>query len=159
MPVRSDTKLSDLVHRKCSYLHFERRARVAYDSRMDRLVLILLGHRDIILKAARHVLVHLVDDTKYLIALDDLVDDDPAREKIVDLVDRLALLVHLLVDTVEVLRTAFNVVMNDAVLFELSADLRDNVFHEVFSLCAVAVNELYELIVIVRMEISQAEVF
>ena len=127
---------------------------MAYNSRMDGLVLVLLGHRDIVLETARNVLVHLVDDTEYLIALDDLIYNDPAREKIVDLIDRLALLVHLLVDAVEVLRTAFNIVMNDAVLFELGADLRDNVLHEVLSLGAVAVNELYELIVIVGMEIS-----
>ena len=154
MPVCCDTELGDLVHRECSYLHFERSARMAYNSRMDGLVLVLLGHRDIVLETARNVLVHLVDDTEYLIALDDLINNDPACEKIVDLIDRLALLVHLLVDAVEVLRTAFNIVMNDAVLFELGADLRDNVLHEVLSLGAVAVNELYELIVIVGMEIS-----
>ena len=159
VPVRSDTELRDLVHRESPYLHFERRARVRYNSRMDRLVFVLLRHRNIVLKTARHVLVHLVDDAQYLIAFNDFVNDDPAREKIVDLIYRLALFVHLLINAVEVLRTAFNVVMVNAVFFELRAYLGDNVFHEVFSLGAVAVNELYELIVIVGVEISQAEVF
>ena len=121
---------------------------------MDRLVLVLLGHRDIVLETARHVLVHLVDDAQYLIALDDFVNYYPAREKVIDLIYGLTLFVHLLVNAVEVLRASFNVVMNNAVLFELSADLGNNFLHEVFSLGTVAVYELYELIVIVRMEIS-----
>ena len=107
------------MHRERSYLHFERRARMAYDSRMDRLVFILLGHRDIVLETPRHVLVHLMDDAKYLIAFNDFVNDYPAREKVVDLIYRFALFVHLLIDAVEVLRTSFNVIMVNAVLFEL----------------------------------------
>ena len=158
VPVGSDTELCDLVHRKCPDLHFERRARVAYDSRVDGLVFVLLRHRDIVLEAARNVLVHLVDDTKYLIAFNDFVYDYPAREKVIDLVDRLTLLVHLLIDAVEMLRTAFNVVMDNAVLLKFCADLGDNVFHEIFSLRAVAVNELYELIIIVRMQITKTQV-
>ena len=158
VPVRSDTELGDLVHSKCSDLHFKRRAGMTYDSRMNGLVFILLRHRDIVLKTPRYMLIHLMDDTQHLIAFDDFVDYYPAREKIVYLVYRLALLVHLLVDAVEVLRTAFNVVVVDAVFLKLCADLGDNVLHEVLALCTVAVDELYKLIVVVGMKISQAEI-
>ena len=154
VPVRSDTELCDLVHRKRSDLHFKRRARMTNNSRVNGLVLVLLRHRDIVLETPWYVLVHLVYDAQYLIAFNDFVNDYPAREKVVDLIYRLTLLVHLLVDAVEVLRAAFNVVMVDAVFFELRADLGDNVFHEVLSLGAVAVNELYKLIVIVGMKVS-----
>ena len=106
MPVRSDAELRDLVHRERSYLHFERRARVAYDRRMDRLVLVLLGHRDIVLEPAGNVLVDLVDDTQDLIALRYFVNDYPACVEIVDLVYCLALVVHLLIDAVVVLGPA-----------------------------------------------------
>ena len=158
MPMRGDTVFRDLVHRESPYLYFERRMIMAYDSRMDRLVFVLLGHRDVVFEAPGNVLVHLVDDTQYLIAFDDLINNDPAREKVIDLIDRLALVVHLLIDTVEMLGTAFNVVMGDAVLLKLRPDLGNNLLHEVLALRTVAAHESYELIELLGMQIFKAEI-
>ena len=158
MPVGSDTILRDLMHRESPYLHFKRRSVVAYDRRVYRLVLVLLGHRDIVLETAGNVLIHLVDDTEHLIALDDLINNDPAREKVVDLIDRLALVVHLLIDAVEMLRTAFNIVMGNAILLKLCPYLGNDLFHEVLTLCAVAAHERYELVKLLRMQILKAQI-
>ena len=65
---------------------------------------------------------------------------------------------HLLVNAVKVLRTAFNVVMCDSVLLELRPDLGNDLLHEVLTLRTVASDELYELVELFGMQILKTKV-
>jgi hypothetical protein len=97
-PVRRDAGLGHGVHLLRAHLELDGRAQRVDQRRVQRLVAVGLGDRDVVLEAARHRLVHLVQRAQRLVALGQRVDDDAEAEDVVDLREARVLLAHLAVD-------------------------------------------------------------
>ena len=74
--------------------------------RVQRLVEVELGHRDVVLEPALHRLPQRVDRAERAVAVLHRVDDDAHADEVLDLVELLAPHDHLLVDRPVVLRAA-----------------------------------------------------
>ena len=109
------TELDDL---SLKYLEPEAYYDLVRKVAMQRLVHIGLRHRDIILKPPRNGTVHLMNNTKRGITVFDGIDNDPNGKQIKDLIQRLILADHLLIDAEKVLRPAFDLRL-DLRLFDL----------------------------------------
>ena len=108
-PVRCDSELRLAVHLARAHLDLERPPLRTDHRRVQRAVAVELRHRDEILEPARHRLPQRVDETERAVAVArPLVraplDGHAHRGEVVDLVELAALLGHLVVDGIEVLR-------------------------------------------------------
>ena len=108
-PVRGDAELGLLVHLPGAHLDLERRAGRPDHRRVQRAVAVQLRHRDEVLEPAGHRLPERVDEPERAVAvarplLARAVGDHAHGREVVDLVELPALLGHLVVDRVEVLR-------------------------------------------------------
>ena len=92
--------LSGVVHFLRSYLYFKWYAFPADNGRMKRLVAVGLGHCYIVLETIRDRTEHIVNDTEYVIALDNCLKNNPHGIYIIYLRKILSLDINLLVNTV-----------------------------------------------------------
>ena len=97
-PVGGNAVLGLLVHLVGSNLNLERTGRGADNRRMERLVVIDLGHGDIVFKAAGHGVPQRVHRAERGVAIAHRMGNDAQRHQVVDLGELLALALHLLVD-------------------------------------------------------------
>ena len=102
------------MHLARPHLDLERRPGRPDHGRVQGAVPVELRHRDEVLEPAGHRLPERVDDPERAVAVArslvaGALDDDPHRREVVDLVELAALLGHLVVDRVEVLRAARDV--------------------------------------------------
>ena len=100
------TPCSPLLYFQCAatpYSAVEGYALGADDRRVDALVAVGLGRRDVVLEAARHGLVHVVYHAQRVVAVRDAVHDDAEGAKVEDAVYVQLLGEHLAVDAVGVL--------------------------------------------------------
>ncbi len=81
---------------------------------MERLVAVRLGARDVILDPFLYRRPLVVDRPEHVIALGDVVHEHAHGEQVVDLFERLAALLHLLVDGPEVLRPTRDLALGEA---------------------------------------------
>ena len=112
LPMGCDTVFRGLMHLKSPDLDLKGHARTVHDRRMQRLVHVRLRHGDIVLETAGKRLVHLMDDAQRGIAVDDVIHQDPDREKIIDLVQSLVLLAHLFIDAEKMLDPSRDLVLD-----------------------------------------------
>ena len=103
-PVRGDAELGAPVHLLRADLHLDRLARRPDDRRVQRLVEVELGHRDVVLEPALDRLPHRVDRTERGVAVLHRLDDDAHADEVLHVVELLAARDHLLVDRPVVLR-------------------------------------------------------
>ena len=115
-----DTVFGSAVHLEGPNLDLEGLAALADQRGMQGLVHIRLRHGDIILEPAGNGLVHLMDDAQRRIAVLDGVHDDAHREQVVDLVNALVLIHHLLVDAEQMLDAAFHLAADTRLLHGIS---------------------------------------
>ena len=87
-----------LMHLVGSNLNLERTSRGADDRRVERLVVIDLGHGDIVFKATRHRVPQRMHRTERGVAIAHRMGNNAQRHQVVDLGELLALALHLLVD-------------------------------------------------------------
>ena len=87
-----------LVHLVGSNLNLERTGRGAYNRRVERLIVIDLGHGDIVFKAAGHGVPQRMHRAERGVAVAHRMGNDAQRHQVVDLGEFLALALHLLVD-------------------------------------------------------------
>src|SRR5450830_568185 len=102
-PVGGDAVVGHLFHFAGANLDLDRYAVHAEQCGMQRLVAVGLGDRDVVLEAAGQRFVQIMYSAEDPIAGVDLVDDDPERVDVHDLVEGPALAAHLGVDAVQVL--------------------------------------------------------
>ena len=102
-PVRGHPLLGDMMHFPGTDLHLDRRAEGADQRRVQRLVVIGLGNRDVVLELARHRLVQTVQHAEREVAGGHIGDDDAEAVDIEHLRERETLLTHLAIDRVETL--------------------------------------------------------
>ena len=119
---------------------------------VQRLIHICLGHRDIILKPSRDRFVHLMDHTQRRVAVLYGIHDDAHRKQIVNLVDGLVLIFHLLINAEKMLHAPVDLCRNPRL-----ADMVGNLLHDVrdiFFPLAFAHGDLIDQIIInVRFQI------
>ena len=106
LPVRGHALLGASVHLPGADLHLEGLALGAHDRGVEALVQVELGHRHVVLEPALHRLPRGVDGSEGGVAVLHRVDDHPDPHEVEDVVELPALDDHLLVDGVEVLRSA-----------------------------------------------------
>src|SRR5262249_49537744 len=100
LPMRRDAFLGNLMHLSCSNLHFEGLTAGYYGS-VQRLIHIRPGHRNKIFDPAGDRAPGVVDDAECGVTVLDVVSNNSKGEKIVDLVDRDALLPELQKDRIK----------------------------------------------------------
>ena len=105
-PVRGDPAFGDVVHLLGADLHFHRRAEGSDQRRVQGLVAVALGNRDVVLELARHRLVERVQRPHREIARRHVADDHAKAVDVEHLRERQVLLDHLPVDAVDVLLAA-----------------------------------------------------
>src|SRR4029079_13880862 len=101
--------LADAVHLVRPDLDLERLAVEGDHGRVQRLVQVVLGDRDVVVELAGDGPPDAVDDAEGRAAVADLVDEQADRIDVVDLAELRALALHLLPDAVDVFRAALDV--------------------------------------------------
>ena len=119
LPVGGHAVFSGLMHLPGADLHLKGDALPADDGGVQRLVHIGLGGADIVLKTAQHGLEHIVHTAQHIVALGDVVHDDPEGVQIEDLVQGLVLGVHLAVNGIRVLDAAVHLTVDAIVVHAL----------------------------------------
>ena len=105
-PVRGDAFLGHGVHGLGADLELHGGAERADERGVQRLVAVRFRDRDVVLEAAGHRLVELMQHAHRHVALGQRADDDAKAEDVVDLREAQALLAHLGVDRIERLLAA-----------------------------------------------------
>ena len=114
-----------LMHLVGSNLNLERTGRGADDRRVERLVVIDLGHGDIVFKATGHGVPQRMHRAERGVAIAHRMRDDTQCHQVVDLGEFLALALHLLVDGPIVLGTAVNLEVLQANAVEFVGECLD----------------------------------
>ena len=120
-PVRRDAVLGGAVHLLGADLHLEQLAARTEDRGVERLVRVRLGAGDVVLDPLLDRRPVVVDDAEHVVAVRHRAHDDPHRHEVVDLVERLAPLLHLLEDRPEVLGPAGDLEPVDARVLQLDS--------------------------------------
>ena len=157
LPVGGDALLGAGVHLVGADLHLERLALRPHHRRVQRLVEVELGHRDVVLEAALHRLPGGVDRAERGVAVLHRVDDDPDADEVEDVVELAALHDHLLVDGVEVLRAAGDLGV-DAQLGQAVPDLLEHLGEVQVALGRAHGDHVVDLGVALRVERGEREV-
>ena len=124
-PVGGNAVLGLLMHLVGSNLNLERTSRGADNRRVERLVVIDLGHGDIVFKATGHGVPQRMHRAERGVAIAHRMGDDAQCHQVVDLGELLALALHLLVDGPIVLGTAINLEVFQANAVELVGECLD----------------------------------
>ena len=147
------------MHVERANLDLEERAPWPEDCRVQRLVAVGLGLRDVVLDPLLHRCPTVVDHAERVIALGHRFHEHPHREQVVDLVVRLLALRHLLVDRRQVLGSPRNVVQRDARLVELLLQRPYQLRDQRLALRAPLLHELGERLVLLGLDMLEREIF
>ena len=153
----SDTIFSDPVHFHGADLDLKRCPAGSDDRRVQRLVHVLLRHRDIVLEASRNRLVGLMHDSEGRVAVAHRIDDDADRKEIIDLIEGLVLVHHLFVDREIVLDPSVDLSLNPCFLDLLSDDV-DEPRDKLLALRLPLVDLLHEVRVDIRLPIAERQI-
>src|SRR3954454_767050 len=156
-PVRRDPVLRGAVHVACADLDLDRAALGTDHRRVQRLVHVRLGHRDVVLEPPRHRLPERMDRAEGGVTILHRLDLDPDADQVVDLLEVLATDHHLFVDGIQVLRSAVDVGL-DAELFQLLAKQLGEILDPTRALVTPGLDELRDLLVRAGMQRLEREV-
>ncbi len=156
-PVGGDAPLRPLVHLAGPDLHLDGLAVGPDDRRVQALVEVELGHRDVVLEAAHHRPPAPVDAPERGVAVLHRVDDHAHRHEVEDVVELAPLDDHLLVEAPEVLATPGDLGI-DAELGEPAAHLGDGGGQVHLALGRAAADEVVELGEALRVQGGEGEV-
>ncbi len=156
-PVSGDAQLGHLVHLVGADLDLQRPPLGSDHRRVQRLVHVELGHRDEVLEAARQGLPQRVHHADGAVAVLHRIGDDAHRREVVDLVELAALLGHLRVDRIEVLRAAGDVSL-DAKPLKLAGKVFAGLVDVALALLALLADQALDLLVLARVKRREGEV-
>ena len=108
-PMRRDAQFRDFVHGAGADLDFDALALRADDARMQALVFVGLGCRDVIFETPGDNVIAAVDDAQRLVALFDRVHHDAKGHDVGQLFERHVLALHLLPDGIGLFFAAHDV--------------------------------------------------
>ena len=155
--MRRDPRLGHVVHLAGADLHLERLRLGPDHGRVQGLVHVRLGHRDVVVELPGNRPPDGVHDPERRVAVLDLVHQQPDGVDVVDLVELGALALHLLVDAVDVLGAAGDLRL-DADLGELLAQDPDALVDEALALPPAIGEARDQLAVLVRLGVLEREV-
>ena len=147
-----NTVFRHAVHLEGPDLDFERLPVAADQRRMQGLVHICFGHGNIILEAPRNGFIHFMDHTQCRITVLHRLHDDTHSEEIIDLIQSLMLVLHLLVDTEKMLYTAIDFRI-DPRIFNMFADFIHNALDIFFTDALTHRDLIHQIIIDVRFQI------
>ena len=124
---------------------------------MDGLVHVRFGDRDIILETAGYRFVHLVDDPESGIAVPHRIHDDADGKEIIDLVKRLVLVDHLLVNGEVMLHPAGNIRLYSRTLY-VRPHFLNNVIDKFFPLLLFLIDLVDQLLEYTRLPVLEGQV-
>ena len=150
-----DAILSHAIHIPGADLHLKGDGLAADDGGMQALVAVWFWRRDVIFKAVRQRVVHVVDEAQRVITLGHILEDDAHGVNIVDLLEILILHVHLAVDAVDALDAVADGGFLDAVFRQM---LGNGVADRVQELVAVLVQQVADGLVAHGVQVVQAAV-
>ena len=101
--VRGDAELGDAMHLVRADLQFDTLVARAVHRRVDRLVIVALGRRDVVLEAPGHRAPGGVHDAEHTVAVVDRVDHHAEREDVGQLFEADLLVLHLAPDGIGLL--------------------------------------------------------
>ncbi len=149
-----DTVLCGPVHLISADLNLKRLSGRPDQRRVKRLVHIGFGHRDIILKPSRNRLIHLMYHAQGRIAVLDGIHDNTDGKQIIDLVQRLLLIHHFLINTEKVLCAALYLRRNPCLLY-MGPHLLHKALDIIFPHALALVDLPHKIIVCVRFQIFE----
>ena len=155
-PMGGDAGLCHMIHFVGPDLHFEGHAKGSKQDRVQGLVAVGLGYRDVILEGPRHRFVQTVDHAQRAITGIDRVDDDAKRIDIVHLGQVQMFLPHLAIDAVKMLLAARDVgdqLLLTQMTLEAVLDLGD----DFSAITADLLDEAFEYAVALGVERLEAE--
>ncbi len=156
-PVGGDAHLAHLVHGVGPDLDLEGLAVERDHGRVQRLVEVVLGDRDVVVELARDRAPQGVDDAQRRVAVADLVDQEPDGVDVVDLAELGPLALHLLPDAVDVLRPPLEL-GDDPGGLEARLELLDRPIDVALAALAAGVEEPGQLAIGLRLEDLEAQV-
>lgn len=124
-PVRGNAQFRFVMHFLCADLDFDNASLWTEDSRVEGLIVVRLREGDIILDAADHGTVTLVDGAESFIAVGDTRHNYANGDEIIDALDIHVMASELLVEPIESFGAALNMNDADAVSGEAFADTSD----------------------------------
>ncbi len=153
-----DTVLRGIVHFYGAYLNLKRNALFADNCRMQRLITVRLRGGDIVLEAVRHGAEQVVNNAEYIITFDDRLNDDPHGVNVIDLIERLVLDVHLLVNAEYRLYSA----LNDRLGLDIADALSDTLDYRIdkaVALVLVNIQQPLYFLAAVRVKVMNGNTF
>ena len=149
-----NTVFRHAVHLEGPDLDLERLSVTANQCGMQRLVHICLGHGDIIFETSRNRLIHLMNHTQCRIAVLHCLHNDTHSEEIINLIQRLMLVLHLLVDTEKMLYTAIDFRI-DPRIFNMFTDFIHNTLDIFFTDALTDSDLIHQIVIDIRLQILQ----
>ncbi|CRI65006.1 hypothetical protein THIOKS12210051 [Thiocapsa sp. KS1] len=157
-PMGGDTELGMLMHLVGADLHLERLVLRTDDGRVERPIHVALGRGDVVVELLGDVLPESVHQSERGVAVRDRSDQDTYRTQVEDLGDLDLLALHLAPDAVDVFRAAGDLRV-DAGLGERVVQGLDDGGDIVLALLAALGQELGDALVLLGVEVAQAQVF
>ena len=124
---------------------------------MKRLVHIGFRHGNIIFKTTRNRFVHLMDDTQCRITIFHGIHKNTHCKQVIDLIQCLILIHHLLINTEEMFHTSLYICF-DMRIFHVLLYFRHNGFYIFFPDTSLISNLRYQIIIDLRLEVFQCKV-
>ena len=156
-PVCRNTILCRLVHLIGTNLDLEGLAAAADQGSVQGLIHICLRHGDVILKTSRDRLIHFMNHAKCRIAILHTVYNNTNCKQIINLIYGLILVLHLFINTEEMLYTTVNLCL-DPGIFNMLTDLIHNILNIFFTDTLTHRDLIYQIIICFRLQIFQRKI-
>src|SRR5437867_3587574 len=157
-PVRGDTVLRRAVHVARADLDLVQLSGRPEHRGVQGLITVRLGARDVVLDPLLQRRPRVVDDPQHVVAVGDAVDEYAYRQQVVNLVERLAPLLHLLEDGPQVLGPADNLPARDPGAAQLVGQRRAHPLDGPVPLHPLRLDVPRQLFVVVRLEILERQI-
>ena len=158
LPVGRHAVFRRPVHLFGADLHFKGDALPADDHRVQRLVPVGLGRADVVLEPPGHRPVQVVDKAQHIVAVGQLIHDDPHGADVVQFRKVQILGVHLAVNTVNMLDPGLDLTL-DAHAFQLFLDPGLHPLQKVLILLALVLHLVHDLFVAHWVQVFDADIF
>lgn len=152
-----DAVFGDVVHFPGSNLYFNGLSPGPDNRRVQGLVVIGLGHGNVVLEAVRQGLPQAVDDTQDTVAVLDVVDDDPDGEEIIDLAQVAVIFFHFLINAVKMLGPAVDFAVDVRVVKGFSQDV-DGFVDDFFADVPLLFHLIDEVVVFIRFKVAKRQI-
>ncbi|MNC30052.1 hypothetical protein D3C75_783240 [compost metagenome] len=156
-PVSRNPELGSPVHLPRADLHFCRLSARTHHSGVQRLVHVRFGHGNIILETARHRLPKSMNNPECGITILNIVDDNADGKQIINFIELLVLGVHLVIDTVNMLRTPGQIPF-DPHFVQFGTDAADHAVDELFPFRPLLVDQVGNAVILLRVQITEGNI-